>query len=135
MRSAPRVSTGMPSLPRTALDATVLLVALHIVTLARDSATVSLVWWEPSVTAVRIGHLALNPALVAVSVIVKQQRRWFSLVTLLTGRVPVSPGLMDPTAASVLQVTGATALMAAKSVSVEEAAVTLAQESVIVLQV
>ncbi len=86
VRSAPRVSTGMPSLPRTALvrhiwkknnlsnldgiscfqrvlmialfpicitqDATVLLVALNVVTLTQGSATVSLVWWEPTVTAV-----------------------------------------------------------------------------------
>lgn len=81
-------------------DATVLLVALHIVTLTRGSATVSLVWWEPTVTAVRyvysfvlslssvlsqrlivikfclfrMGHLALIYALVAVSVIAMQQR-------------------------------------------------------------
>ncbi len=80
VRSAPLVSTGMPSLPRTALvrhiwkkkiiqsgwyflfslfptcipqDATVLLVALNVVTLTRGSATVSLVWWEPTVTTVR----------------------------------------------------------------------------------
>lgn len=61
-----------------------------------------------------MGHLALIPALVAMSVIVMQQQHWFSLVTLLTAHVPVSLGLMDRTAVSVLQVTGATALMAAR---------------------
>ncbi len=34
-------------------DATVLLVALNVVTLTQGSATVSLVWWEPTVTTVR----------------------------------------------------------------------------------
>lgn len=62
----------------------------------------------------RMGHLALTPALAAVSVIVKQRRRWFSHVTLLMARVPVGLGSMDRTAASVLQVTGTTALMAAR---------------------
>lgn len=37
----------------TTQDATVLPVALHIVTLTPGSVTVSLVWWDPAVTAVR----------------------------------------------------------------------------------
>lgn len=61
-----------------------------------------------------MGHLALIPAPVAVSVIVMQQLHWFSRVTLLTARVPVGLGSADRTAASVLRVTGATALMAAR---------------------
>lgn len=70
--------------------------------------------WRFCFVLFRMGHLALIPALVAITVIVMQQRHWFSLVTLLAAHVPVSLGLMDRTAASVLQVTGATALMAAR---------------------
>lgn len=85
--------------------------------------------------AVSMGHLALIPALVAESVTVMRQLRWFRHVTLLTAHVPVSLGSMDRTATSVHLVTGTTVLMVAGSVSVRVVAATLAQESVDVQQV